>query len=275
LILLMPTAAALVLLVLASRGLLSSTSLSAGPRRACGLGGLDLAVAFALFALGPAVMQQVVAVLGWRPAGGSPQPGQVAMQALLGQLLVQGPLVLYTLIRTSRQPRGLAALGVTRPPVVGGVIVTAFLAFVVSMVLVNACNVVVVLLGQVLGYPPPSTGHQLLPLFRQASPLALAGLLLSAVVLAPLLEELIFRGLVQTAVLEVVGPARRWSAIALASLLFTSMHLSMPWQVLPGLFTLSCILGWLYERSGSLWPSIALHAAFNAANVAIVMLIPP
>ena len=86
----------------------------------------------------------------------------------------------------------------------------------------------------------------------------------SAVVLAPLTEEVFFRGLLQSMI-------RRWSpspwvAIVAASVLFTAFHVNQP-QALPSLFALSVALGYNYERTGRLYAPILIHAVFNAVNL--------
>ena len=97
---------------------------------------------------------------------------------------------------------------------------------------------------------------------------ALMALLVSAVVVAPILEEMIFRGLVQSALRSLLGP---WATVIVASTLFAALHYgAADWVTLPGLLVLALILGWLYERTGSLWPGIIAHAGFNLFNVAQV-----
>lgn len=54
-----------------------------------------------------------------------------------------------------------------------------------------------------------------------------------------------------------------WAAIALTSLAFASVH---PIWMFPAIFTLSLVLGYLYERTGNLWVNIGLHATFNATS---------
>lgn len=81
-----------------------------------------------------------------------------------------------------------------------------------------------------------------------------------AIVLAPLAEELFFRGLVQTFLVRVVG--NRWLAIALASVAFGIVHFQQPHAV-PALAVLALLLGYAYERTGSLLPPILIHALFN------------
>ena len=64
----------------------------------------------------------------------------------------------------------------------------------------------------------------------------------------------------------------RWLVVLSAAALFALIHLGpqVAWQGLPVLFVLGIFLGWLYERTGSLWPGIVLHAGFNAINFVLV-----
>ncbi|MGH7176242.1 MAG: lysostaphin resistance A-like protein [Tepidisphaeraceae bacterium] len=88
--------------------------------------------------------------------------------------------------------------------------------------------------------------------------------LISAVIFAPLFEELLFRGHLQTSVRIALGTP--WAAIAITSGLFALVHQS--WWMMPPLFVLSACLGVLYERTGSLWAPIFMHAIFNGLVVA-------
>jgi uncharacterized protein len=78
------------------------------------------------------------------------------------------------------------------------------------------------------------------------------------VVVAPVTEELFFRGFVMTGFLKRYRP---WTAIVLSSLLFSVFHL-IPYQYF-GAFVLGLVMAWLRWRTGSLWPCLLLHAAAN------------
>ena len=85
----------------------------------------------------------------------------------------------------------------------------------------------------------------------------------TAVVVVPFVEELIFRGMIQTMVRSYI--VKPWPAIFLASFVFVVFHANAPhW---PALFVLSICLGYTYEKSGSLFRSIFVHALFNAMSV--------
>jgi membrane protease YdiL (CAAX protease family) len=85
---------------------------------------------------------------------------------------------------------------------------------------------------------------------------------LIAVVAAPLAEELIFRGCLYGILRQIGG---RLLAIAVSSLLFALIHGHLP--SLAGLMVLSVGLSLLYEKTGSLWAPILLHAAFNGLSI--------
>lgn len=108
--------------------------------------------------------------------------------------------------------------------------------------------------------------HALLAALDGAGLAARAALVLSAVLVGPLYEELLYRGHVQTTLCRAFG---RGPGIAVASLIFAAVHLQ-GWMLLP-LFVLSCAIGWVYERTGSLWSAWAIHALFNGAALAVAM----
>ena len=88
--------------------------------------------------------------------------------------------------------------------------------------------------------------------------------LILAAVLAPLAEEIFFRGLVQSALRRYFRSP--WLAICIASLAFALVHRPY-WHTMPALFVLSIALGYNYERCGRLYPSILMHTIFNAVNI--------
>ncbi|MBH9576271.1 CPBP family intramembrane glutamic endopeptidase [Inhella proteolytica] len=83
--------------------------------------------------------------------------------------------------------------------------------------------------------------------------------LVAVCLLAPVLEEMLFRGVVLRGMLTRYP---RGQAIAASALLFGLMHLNVYQFVIGSL--LGLLLGWLYERTRSLIPCIGLHAAYNS-----------
>ena len=92
---------------------------------------------------------------------------------------------------------------------------------------------------------------------------------LSVVVMAPICEELLFRGVIYPSLRDL---GHRRLAIAASSLLFAAIHGSLA-LMLP-LTVLAVILVWLYEKTGSIVAPVLMHAAFNAVNFAMIKLLP-
>jgi uncharacterized protein len=87
-------------------------------------------------------------------------------------------------------------------------------------------------------------------------------LLLLIAVVAPLAEELFFRGMIYPVMRRRWGPT---GAISLNALVFALAHF-IP-ILMPGLFFVGLILAWVRERSGSVWPGILLHMLQNGIVV--------
>ncbi len=85
--------------------------------------------------------------------------------------------------------------------------------------------------------------------------------IISAVVLAPIAEELFFRGIVQSMLRRYFY--RPWPAVIVTSVIFGLLHYKTP-QNVPALILFGAVLGYIYERSGRLYPAILTHALFNA-----------
>jgi membrane protease YdiL (CAAX protease family) len=94
----------------------------------------------------------------------------------------------------------------------------------------------------------------------------------SFVVVQPLLEELVFRGILQGQALRLTtrqGVARRLGPVTLANVLvsvaFAALHLrAQPLAWALPVFVPSLVLGHLRERMGSVWPAVLVHAIYNA-----------
>lgn len=91
-------------------------------------------------------------------------------------------------------------------------------------------------------------------------------IIIMATLVAPIAEEFIFRGYLYGVMRRFLG---RIPGIAISSILFAAMHLHLP--SMPGLTVLAVMLCLLYERTGSLWSNIIVHASFN--TISIVMLL--
>jgi len=103
---------------------------------------------------------------------------------------------------------------------------------------------------------------------KATDPVGVVLLVLITVVLAPVIEELFFRGLLLRSIENKFGP--RW-ALWGSSIVFAAVHLQ-PLQF-PALVLIGLVLGWLALRTGRLGPSIWAHVAFNATATASLLLV--
>lgn len=85
---------------------------------------------------------------------------------------------------------------------------------------------------------------------------------LAVVVLAPVTEEFLFRGVILQGFLRNYGRSR---AILVSALLFALFHLN-PWQF-PVAFLLGVVLGWWVTVTGSLLPCLFGHALANSLRL--------
>src|SRR5262249_14178247 len=85
-----------------------------------------------------------------------------------------------------------------------------------------------------------------------------------AVIAAPIAEECFFRGLLQTALVNLLQS--RWVAIGISSVAFGAVHIGQP-HIVPALIFLGLLLGYAYERTGGLLAPILIHALFNLKNL--------
>lgn len=94
-------------------------------------------------------------------------------------------------------------------------------------------------------------------------------ILFSAVVVAPLVEELIFRGFLYPVLKRF---SDRFFAAVVSALIFSVVHGNIP-GLFP-LFMLGLALVLVYELSGCLWVPVALHAVFNGVQSILILFFP-
>ena len=88
----------------------------------------------------------------------------------------------------------------------------------------------------------------------------------TAAVVAPICEEVVFRGYLYPAVKRFVGP---WVSALSTALMFSAAHGSV--SALVPLFVFGLALVALYEFTGSIWAPMAAHFLFNFVTVAALM----
>jgi membrane protease YdiL (CAAX protease family) len=151
-----------------------------------------------------------------------------------------------------------------------GVGLGALAAAAPALVLVSDAAVLVRTL--LVGSPPGPIAHATLEAIVSAPGDWRAIVLIAgAVVGAPVFEEAVYRGLLQTGLVRALG--RRWAAVMLTAVIFALMHRlggAVPWHALPTIFVLGLVCGLVAEKRG-VWAAMATHAAFNASQVALAV----
>jgi len=92
-------------------------------------------------------------------------------------------------------------------------------------------------------------------------------------VVAPISEEIMFRGFATTAWMRGMG---RWRGVVRGALFFAVVHVltisgidasqavGVALAAFVGRIPVAFALGWLFQRTGTIWASLGLHATFNA-----------
>ena len=112
-----------------------------------------------------------------------------------------------------------------------------------------------------------NNSHGLLRLLEQdQSFTTLAWIAIAAVVVAPLVEELIYRVVLQTWLQRIAPPREALFAVAVA---FAAVH-RLP-DAIP-LLPLALVLGYVYQQRRSFLSVVLLHMLFNAANLTLAVL---
>jgi uncharacterized protein len=199
--------------------------------------------------------------LGVRGFAGDESLGSI----MVGTLSFQGTtwlLILFFLRRQKINP--LAALGFRGPRLKHALLVAIeFIVVVLPAVLLlqGVCAV----LMQKFGFH--AEDEAAVKLFSDAkSRWTIVYLGVFAVVIAPVAEEFIFRGLLYPFIKRLGWPKLAWFGV---SFLFALIHADK--AIFIPLFVLALALTWLYEKTDNLLAPITAHALFNATNLVALL----
>lgn len=117
----------------------------------------------------------------------------------------------------------------------------------------------------------PTTAPDQLPAQLSAGGKVLAVVL--AVVAAPLMEELFYRGVLYRSIRDRHG---FWAGALISAVIFGAVHyVASPWQNAVLLQSVMVFTGfafaWIYERGGTIVSSIAAHVVFNVIGVTLIL----
>ena len=210
--------------------------------------------------LGILVLLVVVALEGGLVAAFDPGLKSVGGKLVLQAMLAATLIAVAFLVAGDGRPAAPEALGLRRPRDGNGAAVrTALLAYLAYFAFVVAyANIV---------HPHQKDLTRALGFHQGPVAAILIGVLIIGV--APISEEIFFRGFL-------FGGLRRGLPFVLAALvsalIFGAFHYTgeSSLTVLPQLAVLGLALAWIYERTGSIYPTIAVHAINNALAFVIL-----
>ena len=88
--------------------------------------------------------------------------------------------------------------------------------------------------------------------------------------LAPLVEELVFRGAILRALLR--WKSNPWVGIIISAVMFSAIHMN-PAQM-PHAFLIGILLGWMYYRTDSIVPGVVYHWVNNTIAYVLMAFYP-
>jgi membrane protease YdiL (CAAX protease family) len=207
------------------------------------------------FLSGAAAQSALAAAAGTKPAQEAASPGEVSIAAaIFSQIVLFGTAMAVASMSFRHGLRRGVGLSGRRYLWDSGRAVIGFFA------VLPLCVAALYLTALII----KPTKHPMLDFLHRASAGWMALTVFSAVVMAPLAEELFFRGLVQSVLRRYFRSP--WVGIVLGSGLFAASH-QPQYQHMPALFVLGMVLGYNYERTGRLLAPVLLHAIFNAAMI--------
>jgi membrane protease YdiL (CAAX protease family) len=149
-------------------------------------------------------------------------------------------------------------------------------AFLLAWPLVEASSIGAVLVHQWMDGQAITLAHPTLAQIVSSPNDPWRWVVIASVVLgAPIVEELVYRVFIQSAIVRVVGGV--WPGVLITAAIFAGVHRAggaesaVPWVALAPIFVLGLAMGIAYERTKRVGVPIMMHIAFNAVNVGLAM----
>ena len=223
--------------------------------------------------LGCFVLSSLAQLIAVSVVGADPSVGLSVRQMGLVNLIV-GPVSVVVALSAFVAARQLEPIPRFRLSLNGfglGLLLSLFV-----LPLAMSASSITILIASALGHgPSDAIAHDTLDaILSPEAGVWMWVLIAGAVVVTPIVEEVLFRGLLQSA-LAAIMPGRwgKWGAVVVASALFTLAHTTggVEWHSLPAIAVLGLSMAIAYERTGRIAVPIAMHLAFNGANVLLAL----
>jgi membrane protease YdiL (CAAX protease family) len=220
-----------------------------------------LAAWFLFYACSHTVFGLLMTLLG--PPGANQVFSIAAVSLLHGGASI---VLIQTFGRKEHDSRSLGECLRFRFSDASGGIFAFFLWVVMGLAVTLAVALVAVVVNeQILG--DELTQQSSVQLFAESRSTSDLLIMLTAVcVFAPVFEEILFRGFLYRNLRDRFGP---WLGLCFSSFLFAIAHVDMS-NLLP-LFAIGLAFGYSYERSGSLWVPVLIHALWNFSTLARIL----
>jgi CAAX protease family protein len=220
-----------------------------------------------LLALATILVLGNVALPALAPDGGTARRIVAAGAVVGGELLLLAALLVFGRSVATRAGGWRAAFGLDR------VRKGDWLPWIVGFAIIYACRTAVVMVPAVLTHGRALAEANNLPIAKPTV-FTVVILALTVVVLAPITEELMFRGLLLRSFLRRMG---FWPAALLSTVLFSLFHVHEVGTLL-GATTLALSVGalglgncFLVRITGRLTPAIMVHATFNGLGLVVAL----
>lgn len=185
-------------------------------------------------------------------AVGLPGTGMGGLFLFVGTLVQAMIMVLAVVFLTRRKGATVKDLGLVRPHVKNGILLglAGGLALGIGVVGVGA------LISMITGPPPPQDVERLLAGLKSGKDILLP--FISVSILAPISEELYFRGMAYPVIRNRFGPVL---AMVISATFFGALHFDL-YRLIP--ITIGgTVLAYFYEKTGSLLTSMVAHSTWN------------
>mgnify|MGYP000083940634 CR=1 FL=1 len=149
-------------------------------------------------------------------------------------------------------------------------------AFALAWPVVEASAIGAVVVQQYMAGESPVIAHPTLAQIIASPNDPWRWVVIASVVLgAPIVEELVYRVFIQSAIIRVIGGV--WPGVLITAGIFAAVHRigdpesAVPWVALAPIFVLGLAMGIAYERTKRVGVPILMHMAFNAVNVGMAL----
>jgi membrane protease YdiL (CAAX protease family) len=183
--------------------------------------------------------------------------------SLVTQIATVGAVLFFLLYLRKIEVAEL--FGLTRMPLRTVLIKSILVMIPVFVIVAIVGHFTITLFFQKEGGAQPETQLVIQAFLKNPDPILRGLIVISACIVAPVCEEILFRGFLYPAIKK---HSERFFATLVVSLLFAVVHMNAP--ALPALFVLAIFLTIAYEITGSILVPICMHAIFNGVQTSLL-----